>query len=151
MTSDQAADTLARRLDDVAETFASLGDDDAMKLELLLDFARQLPALPADLEERRQHGDGLVPQCMTPVHLWIRTDEHHRMTVHAWSAPQSPTIAGLLCIIVEASAGRPASEASMLPADLVGILGLQKVIRMNRLVGLSAMIERIRLTAQEHA
>jgi len=151
MDSGRAAESLDRRLRDVAETFASVEGDDEMKLELLLDFARRLPPLPDELELRRQHGDGLVPQCMTPVHLWVMTDDQQRMTVHAWSAPESPTIAGLLSIITEVCSGRPAEEASMLPGDLVGILGLQRVIRMNRVVGLSAMIERIRLTAQELA
>jgi len=41
------------------------------RLETLLNLSRRLPALPPALEEEKARGDHLVPECQTPVHLWV--------------------------------------------------------------------------------
>ena len=130
------------QLDDIIDTFASV--DDEMRIELLLDYARKLPPLPERYEQLRQAGDARVPECMTPVHLWVERTAEGLLDIHAYVAPESPTVAGLMGLVRQSLQGRPVEEALKLPMDLAHRLRLDSLLRMNRAVGLGAMIVRIR-------
>ncbi|MDY7108901.1 MAG: SufE family protein [Planctomycetota bacterium] len=132
------------RLQDIIDTFRSV--DEELRLELLLDYSRRLPALPDRLRAQRDAGLNRVPECMTPVFLFVERDgadsDHVRLFIDV--ADEAPTVRGMLGIIVAAYDGARAGEIGDLPADLVNRLGLGGAIRMNRLVGLSAILQRIR-------
>lgn len=143
-------DTMTR-LEEIVADFASV--DEEMRLDLLLDYARRLPPLPTGLLAERDAGMQVVPECMTPVHLWIRpaaaggaaaSPALPRVRLHAWVADEAPTVAGMLAIIMQAFDDQPAATVARIPHDLVQQLGLARHIRMNRAVGIAAMIERIR-------
>jgi sulfur transfer protein SufE len=53
-------------------------------------------------------------------------------------------VAGILGILVRAYDGAPLAEAMTAPQDVLQRLGLAEAIRMNRVVGVSAMVGRIR-------
>ena len=47
------------------------GADRNTRLETLLDYSRKLPPLPPEYEALKAQGKNLVPECQTPVYLWI--------------------------------------------------------------------------------
>jgi cysteine desulfuration protein SufE len=128
-------------LDDIVETFQSV--DASTRVELLLDYARKLPPLPARYEAERDAGLHRVPECMTPVFLWVEADDG-TVNIQVHVAEEAPTVQGLLSIIVHACRGATPGQIATLPSDLMYRLGLGEVLRMQRVVGLSAIIERIR-------
>jgi cysteine desulfuration protein SufE len=133
-------------LEELFETFAAV--DDEMRLELLLDYAKRLPPLPERFHEQRDAGLNRVPECMTPVFLWIEPDgENVRLYIDV--ADEAPTVRGLLSIIVTACDGASPDTIAALPNDLLNRLQLNNQIRMNRAIGLSAIIGRIKRTAAE--
>ncbi len=136
------------RLDEIISEFQSV--DDELRLAMLLDFANRLPPLPPEFAEQRDRGEHRVPECMTPVFLWVvREDDggEGRIRLHADVAEESPTVRGILSLVVHAYDGAAPRELASLPTDLVNRLGLQRQIRMNRAVGLNAILQRIRREA----
>ena len=53
--------TVAQRIDSIVEDFADL--EGREKLELLLEFAARLPALPPHIASQRASGDHRVHEC----------------------------------------------------------------------------------------
>lgn len=132
-------------LTDIVDTFASV--DDATRMDLLLDFARKLPPLPPAYEAQRQAGVARVHECMTPVFLWVEKAADDTLDIHAHIAPEAPTIAGFMGLLRESLQGQPVQAAMDLPLDLPYLLKLDGLLRMNRMVGLGAMIARLRAQA----
>ena len=133
-------------LERITSTFQAV--DEQTRLQVLLDYAKKLPDLPADLAESAANdGSGRVHECMTPVWMWVRK-EADGVRVHARVGEEAPTIRGIISVITHAYRGASAEELANIPNDLVQKLGLGGVVRMNRLVGLNAMLERIRRQAR---
>ena len=133
---------MAHRLDEIVDKF-SLADDDELRLELLLDFARKLPPLPEELQAERDAGLNRVPECMSPVFMWI-TPQNGGVRICVDVAEEAPTVKGFCSILVRAYDGATAAELAEVPNDLINRLGLTNQIRMNRWIGLTAIVGRIR-------
>lgn len=134
------------KIEEIIETFQSL--DPELRPEVLLDYANKLPALPPELTETADRDDARVPECQTPVWLWVIPDGGC-VRLHARVAEEAPTVKGLLSILVHGYSGANREEVANVPNDLVQRLGLSGLIRMNRMVGLSAMIQRVRREADQ--
>jgi cysteine desulfuration protein SufE len=119
-----------------------------MRLELLLDYSRKLPPIPDRLAEQRDAGMNRVPECMTPVFLWIE-GEPDELRIHVDVAEEAPTVKGIMGIIFSTFDGAAAEELQEIPLDLLNRLGLGGKIRMNRAMGVSAIISRVRRAALE--
>jgi len=135
-----------QKLTDIIDTFQSVEPD--MRGELLLDFSRKLPPLPDRLVEQRDAGINRVHECQTPVYLWVEPDNGH-LRISADVAKEAPTIMGFISIVLSAFDGAPAAEVAALPTDLLEQLGLQDLLRMQRRVGLAAVLGRIKNSACE--
>jgi len=131
-------------LSDIIETFQSV--DAETRLDLLLDYANKLPALPAQYQTEAAHDMARVHECMTPVFLWIEKDAG-KLKIAAEVAEEAPTVKGFVSILVDAFDGRPCDEAASAPSDLLKLLGLDGQIRMNRAVGLTSILSRIKKAA----
>ena len=59
-------------------------------------------------------------------------------------AEESPTVKGIIGILHQALDGAPLSEVGQFPNDLIRLLKLQNQIRMNRAVGVNAIVNRIK-------
>jgi len=129
-----------KRLEQIIEVFRSV--DTEMKVNLLLDYANKLPPLPKKFHEARDAGVNRVPECMTPVFLFLEY-EFDRLYAHIDVAEEAPTLKGLLAIVVKGCNEAQPNEKIAIPNDLVEQLGLGNLIRMNRLIGLSAVLTRI--------
>lgn len=139
---------MAARLDEIIETFQSV--DPEMRLELLLDYSKRLPPLDPAYHAARDAGLHGVPECMTPVFLHV-TKENGAVRLHAAVGEEAPTVKGFVGILHKAFDGAPAAEVAAAPPDLVHRLGLAEVLRMNRTVGLSAIVSRIKAAAANTA
>jgi cysteine desulfuration protein SufE len=121
--------------------------DEELRLQLLLDYARKMLAPPPSLSAIKGD-DAVVHECMTPVRLWVRQENGH-IRVYAQVGEEAPTVRGFISIIAHGYAGASARELAAIPSDLVSQLGLSGVIRMNRVVGLNAVIQRLRREAEQ--
>lgn len=137
---------MTTRFDDIAETFASV--DDEMRLELLLDYARKLPPIPDRFRADRDAGVNRVPECMTPVFLWMEPENSH-VRLYVDVAEEAPTVRGLMGILVQSYDHATASELERVPTDLLQRLHLDEQIRMQRAVGISGIVGRMRRRAAE--
>lgn len=138
---------MARTIDDIAADFTAVDDD--LRLSMLLDFARKLPALPPELEAQKNLDAHRVHECMTPVHLWVLPDPDNpgAVRLHVAVAEEAPTVKGILSILVHVYDRSTPSHIATIPGDLLSRLGLESCIRMNRAVGLNAIIARIKREA----
>jgi cysteine desulfuration protein SufE len=129
------------RLDAIVAEFADL--DGREKLELLLDFASGLAALPPEYAARREHEDRRVHECQTPVYLWAEAGPDGARLI-AEVAPEAPTVKGFVAILARAVEGRPPADAAALPDDLLDRMGLAPVLGLLRSRGLRAILARVR-------
>ncbi|HWB13161.1 MAG TPA: SufE family protein [Pirellulales bacterium] len=130
-----------QRLDEITAEFADL--EPRERLELLLDFAEGLPEVPEALRADRDVGDHRVHECMTPVYLWVLSEDGH-VRIHAEVAPEAPTVKGFVGILVDAFSGASPGELLSVSPDILQRLGLIEALGMVRMRGLSAIFNRIR-------
>jgi cysteine desulfuration protein SufE len=120
--------------------------DRQTRLEALLDASRKLPELPARLKadgERERHR---VAECQTPVFLWLER-ENGNLRIHADVPRESPTVRGMVSLLVQAIDGQPVAVAGALPLDLLHLMGLDETLGMMRTQGLTAIVGRLRREA----
>jgi cysteine desulfuration protein SufE len=138
--SQEPAD-VANRIQTIVDEFQAL--EPRERLELLLEFAENLPPLPAELQAEREKAEHRVHECQTPVFLWVKAHDD-RVQILADVAPEAPTVKGFVGILVEAfSQGQPAEVLAVEP-DLVNRLGLAEALGMMRMRGLNAILFYIR-------
>lgn len=112
-------------------------------LELLIDYSETLPELPERLVPERDSGLNRVHECETPVYLWVEIQDG-KVNIHADVPEESPTVRGLVSILVNAFNGTSPDEVRNAPDDLLMRLGLGQKIGMRRMHGLSAVYSRIK-------
>lgn len=127
--------TVAERVEQVVADFADL--EPRERLELLLEYAENLPLLPERYEAERLAGLHRVVECQTPVFIWTDLVDG-RVQVYGWVAPEAPTVKGFVSILVEIFSGTLPEETRDL--NLVHRLGLAETLGMVRLRGLSAVL-----------
>ena len=133
--------TLHPRLQEIVDDFHDVPDKD--RLQLLLEFSQDLPALP---ERYAAHRDRMepVPECQTPLFLAVEVEPDE--TVHLFfDAPaESPTTRGFASILHAGLDGLDADEVLATPAEFSGQLGLRDLVSPLRLRGMAAMLARIK-------
>src|SRR5215831_19559083 len=87
------------KLDEIVAEFADL--DPRERLELLLEFAENLPPLPERYQAQRDAGLHRVPECQTPVFIWVELIDGN-VHIDADVAPEAPTVKGFVGILVDA-------------------------------------------------
>lgn len=126
-------------LADVVSEFAELSGQD--KLTLLLEFANDLPELPADLEEAAMEP---VPECQSPLFLHVDAADRDRVRLFFSAPAEAPTTRGFASILATGLDGQPAADILAVPDDFYSALGLAALISPLRLRGMSAMLTRIK-------
>ncbi|WP_024448497.1 SufE family protein [Mycolicibacterium iranicum] len=111
------------------------------KLALLLEFADELPPLPADLEEAAMEP---VPECQSPLFLHVDADDRDHVRLFFSAPAEAPTTRGFAAILATGLDGLPADNILAVPDDFYTELGLAKLISPLRLRGMSAMLARIK-------
>jgi cysteine desulfuration protein SufE len=135
------AGTLNPRLQEIAEDFAAVPDRE--RLQLLLEFSEELPALPARYAE---HQDLLerVPECQSPLFLAVEVDDERNVHLFFEAPPEAPTTRGFAGILHAGLDGLSADEVLATPGEFSSQLGLQDLVSPLRLRGMAAMLARIK-------
>jgi cysteine desulfuration protein SufE len=136
------------KLQETVETFQML--EPQLRLEMLLDYANNLPPLPERLHEARDAGLGRVVECQSPVFLYTDVEND---TARIWAdvPEQAPTVRGFVSLLVDALDGAPPAEVAATPDDLLQRIGIGQSLGMTRQRGLSAVLHRIKHAVAEKA
>ncbi|GAB7071642.1 SufE family protein [Mycobacterium hodleri] len=126
-------------LAEVVSDFAEMQGQD--KLQLLLEFANELPPIPADLEEAAMEP---VPECQSPLFLHVDASDRDRVRLYFSAPAEAPTTRGFAAILSAGLDEHSADEILAVPDDFYAELGLAKLISPLRLRGMSAMLTRIK-------
>jgi cysteine desulfuration protein SufE len=129
-------------LEEIAEPFQMVDRD--MRIELLLEYARQLPPLSDEHRVLRDAGLNQVHECQAPVFLHVELDADGRVRLHADVPAQAPTARAFTAILVDAFDGARPEAVLEAPADALRLLGLTKLLGMQRTHGLSAIYQRVK-------
>ena len=111
------------------------------KLRLLLEFADELPPLPADIEQAAMEP---VPECQSPLFLHVDTADRDKVRLYFSAPPEAPTTRGFAAILAAGLDKQPAQDILAVPDDFYSDLGLAALISPLRLRGMSAMLARIK-------
>ncbi|MGE5696879.1 MAG: SufE family protein [Candidatus Sericytochromatia bacterium] len=130
--------TLPAPLAEVVSDFQDVAGQD--KLKLLLEFADELPPLPADLEEAAMEP---VPECQTPLFMYVDAADRDDVRLFFSAPAEAPTTRGFASILATLDR-QPADAILAVPDDFYSDLGLAALISPLRLRGMSAMLARIK-------
>jgi cysteine desulfuration protein SufE len=131
-------------LAEVVAEFAEMTGQD--KLQLLLEFAGELPALPAELEEASMEP---VPECQSPLFLHVDAGDPGCVRLYFSAPAEAPTTRGFASILAAGLDGQSAADILAVPDDFYSDLGLAALISPLRLRGMSAMLARIKRRLRE--
>lgn len=148
-----SAQDLPEQLAELVTDFHEVPEPD--KLQLLLEFSRSLPELPARMGEHPEELEQ-VTECQSPLFLAVELDGTGPDAPVSlfFSAPaEAPTTRGFAAILHEGLDGLPASQVLDVPDDLPERFGLTRLVSPLRMRGMSAMLGRIKrqITAQQAA
>jgi len=132
------------KLDKIVRRFKA--SDRQTRLELLLDYSKRLPDLPDRYHAAREQGLNRVPECQSPVFLFLESGEGG-VVLHADAPREAPTVRGFVSLLARGLEGAAPAEVAALPPDLLEQLGLSEALGMTRMHGLTAMIGRLRRMA----
>lgn len=136
-------DALAETRDD----FLSLGNND--KLQLLIEFSEELPALPERYADHPELFEK-VEECQSPVYIFCEVNDG-TVAVFATAPEQAPTTRGFASILVQGLTGLSVAEALAIPDDFPSTLGLNQLISPLRVRGMTGMLWRMKRQISEKA
>ena len=119
-------------------------------LDMLVDYSDSLPPLPERYVPLLESSDARVPECETPVFLWVEVNGG-RVDIYAHVPEESPTVRGFLSILIDAFSGAAPDEVAAAPADILHRLGLDSKIGTRRMYGLGSVYARVRREVQSKA
>lgn len=122
------------------------GTDPEEALEMLMELGDQLPPLSAAREAVGLIPSCLVKECQTPVYLWVDVVEG-KLRLEAHVTEKSPTVRGLVALLVTGLTGATPAELDSVPDDLLPALGLSQALGMQRRHGLRGIVSRIKREA----
>lgn len=131
--------TMPTALAEVVSDFKEMQGQD--KLQLLLEFAGELPPLPAELEEAAMEP---VPECQSPLFLHVDAADRDNVRLYFSAPAEAPTTRGFAAILAAGLDSQPADDILAVPDDFYSELGLAALISPLRLRGMSAMLARIK-------
>lgn len=126
-------------LADVLSEFTAVDGDD--KLQLLLEYANELPPLPHHFEEAAMEP---VPECQSPLFLHVDASDADHVRLYFSAPAEAPTTRGFASILATGLDGASTAEILAVPDDFYSDLGLATLISPLRLRGMSAMLARIK-------
>ena len=138
--------TLNPRLQEIVDDFNAMAGKD--RLQLLLEFSQELPALPGRYAE--DHGLlERVPECQSPLFLAVEVEPDATVRLFFDAPPEAPTTRGFAAILHAGLDGLDADEVLATPGEFSSQLGLQDLVSPLRLRGMAAMLARIKRKVRE--
>lgn len=134
------ADTmLPARLAEIREEFLELAEPE--RLQLLLEFSQELPAVPAEYDGHPEMCER-VAECQSPVYIVVDVDAHGVVAMHATAPAEAPTTRGFASILVQGITGLTADEVLAIPDDFPQSIGLMRAVSPLRIAGMTGMLMR---------
>lgn len=133
-------------LEEIREEFLAI--EQRERLQLLLEFSNELPALP---ERYVDHPDLLerVEECQSPVFIFTEVDDDSRVHLHVTAPREAPTTRGFASILAQGLDGLRVDEVLAVPDDYPLTIGLTDAVSPLRLRGMTAMLGRIKRQVRE--
>ncbi|HXD29453.1 MAG TPA: SufE family protein [Arthrobacter sp.] len=115
------------------------------RLELLLEFSDELPALPERFSDHPELLEQVV-ECQSPLFLTLEVADTaaHEVSLYFSAPPEAPTSRGFAGVLQEGLDGLPAAEILAVPDDMPDRLGLTRAITPLRMRGMTSMLARIK-------
>jgi cysteine desulfuration protein SufE len=137
---------LPTALAEIREEFLAL--DQRERLQLLLEFANELPDLP---ERYADHPDLLerVVECQSPVFIFVEVDDAGIVHLHATAPREAPTTRGFASILAQGLAGLTVQQVLDVPDDYPLTLGLTEAVSPLRIRGMTALLGRTKRQVRE--
>jgi cysteine desulfuration protein SufE len=139
--------SLPSRLREIVEDFSWA--EGREKLELLLQYAEDLPPLPTWLADNLNAMQP-IPECMTPVSVYAET-KAGQMIFYFDVPESSPTVRGYASILEQGLRGATPEQVLKLPNDFYKEMGLDQVLTYQRLNGIAAILAHMRVLALKEA
>jgi cysteine desulfuration protein SufE len=133
------------KLAEIVDEFATAPRD--VVLEMLLEFADAVPALPDDLAGHE--GMEQVPECQTQFFLKAVVQPDGTVVSLFDCPPEAPTTRAFAGILAEGLAGASAAEVLAVPDDLYSRMGLAHAISPLRVRGGTAILARLKRQVAE--
>lgn len=142
--------TLPATLAEIRDEFLELDEPD--RLQLLLEYSRELPAIPAEYEGHPELCERVV-ECQSPVYIVIDVGEDDTVTMHATAPAEAPTTRGFASILVQGISGLSAEAVLGIPDDYPQSIGLTRAVSPLRIAGMTGMLARAKrqVRAKRHA
>ena len=137
---------LPAALAEIVDDFQALTEPE--RLQLLLEFSRELPELPDRLKNHPELLEQVV-ECQSPLFLTIEMEKDEAGaadTVRLFfkAPPEAPPTRGFAGVLLEGLDGLTAEEILAVPDDMPELLGLTRAITPLRMRGMTAMLGRIK-------
>lgn len=135
--------TIPAELTEIIEEFAEVPEAD--RLELLLEYSRELPELPARLAEHPELFEQVV-ECQSPLFLVVEVSDAdaHPVSLFFSAPPEAPTTRGFASVLAAGLDGKDAAEILAVPDDMPQQLGLTRALSPLRMRGMTAMLGRVK-------
>ena len=140
--------TLPAALAEIRDEFLEL--DEPIRLELLLEFANELPAVPARYEGHPELTERVV-ECQSPVYIVIDLDDDGLVQMHATAPREAPTTRGFASILVQGISGLTVDEVLAIPDDFPHSIGLTRAVSPLRISGMTGMLMRAKRQVRSKA
>jgi cysteine desulfuration protein SufE len=137
--------TTPAALADIREEFLAV--EPRERLMLLLEFADDLPPLPARFGDSPELLER-VPECQAPVFVKAVLEDGV-VHVHATAPAEAPTTRGFASVLAHGLEGLSREEALAVPDDFPDTLGLTAAVSPLRLRGMSGLLARIKRQLRE--
>jgi cysteine desulfuration protein SufE len=136
---------LPESLAEIRDEFLELPEPD--RLQLLLEFSRELPPVPARYDGHPELCER-VAECQSPVYIVMDVDADGVVSMHATAPPEAPTTRGFASILVQGLTGLTVEEVLAVPADFPQSIGLTRAVSPLRIAGMSGMLMRAKRQVQ---
>jgi len=136
---------LQTRAQEIIEAFAEVPK--TSRLELLLEYANGLPALPdryADHPELLER----VEECQSPVFLFVEISDG-KAQIFLTAPLEAPTTRGFASLLQLALNNQPINEVAQFSDEFIGALQLTELVSPLRIRGMHGMLSRIKRQVAE--
>ncbi len=146
MSASPSDAALPATLAEIRDDFLALPERE--RLQLLLEFANELPELP----ERYASAPGMlerVEECQSPVRAFAEVGGDDVVRFFATAPAEAPTTRGFASILAQGLSGLTAQQVLDVPDDFPMTIGLTRAVSPLRLGGMSGMLTRAKRQVRE--
>ncbi|MGN7859442.1 SufE family protein [Microbacterium sp. 22303] len=136
--TDTAAFALPDALAEIRDAFLELPEAD--RLQLLLEFSNELPAVSEEVAAHPEMAER-VAECQSPVYIYLEL-AGGAVTMHATAPAEAPTTRGFASILAQGIAGLSPEAVLAIPDDFPQSIGLTRVVSPLRISGMTGMLMR---------